>query len=54
LISDAQVAHEFERGHVVLGPGQQVHGQDQRDSPSLVASKIVPLMTLQWWRQAQH
>jgi hypothetical protein len=28
--------------------------RNQRDSPSLVASKIVPLMTLHWWRQAVH
>jgi hypothetical protein len=28
--------------------------RNQRDSPSLVASKIVPLMTLHWWRQAAH
>ena len=28
--------------------------RNQRDSPSLVASKIVPLMTLHWWRHAAH
>ena len=28
--------------------------RNQRDSGSLVASKIVPLMTLHWWRQAVH
>jgi len=28
--------------------------RNQRESPSLVASKIVPLMTLHWWRQAAH
>ena len=28
--------------------------RNQRASPSLVASKIVPLMTLHWWRQAVH
>jgi len=28
--------------------------RNQRDSGSLVASKIVPLMTLHWCRQAVH
>lgn len=28
--------------------------RNQRDRPSLVASKIVPLMTLHWWRQPVH
>ena len=28
--------------------------RNQRESPSLVASKTVPLMTLHWCRQAVH
>ena len=28
--------------------------RNQRASPSLLASKIVPLMTLHWWRQTEH
>ena len=28
--------------------------RNQRARPSLVASKIVPLMTLHWWRQGVH
>jgi hypothetical protein len=28
--------------------------RNQRDSASLVDSKMVPLMTLHWWRQAVH
>jgi hypothetical protein len=47
LVENAQVAHRLECGDVVLGLGQQrCMARNQRDSPSLVASKIVPLMTL--------
>jgi hypothetical protein len=28
--------------------------KNQRDRPSLVAAKTVPLMTLHWWRHAEH
>jgi hypothetical protein len=54
LVANPQVAHQLERRDVVLGLGQQVHGQEPARQPHLVASKIVPLMTLHWWRQAAH
>ena len=55
LVANAQVAYEFERGDVVLGLGvSRCMARNQRDSGSLVASKIVPLMTLHWCRQAVH
>ncbi|EWS52458.1 hypothetical protein X551_04758 [Methylibium sp. T29] len=35
LVANAQVAHQLERGDVVLGLGQQVHGQEPARQPQL-------------------
>lgn len=35
LAANAQVKHEFERRHVVLGLGQQLHGQEPAAQPEL-------------------
>ena len=35
LVANPQVAHELERSHVVLGLGEQVHGQEPPEQPQL-------------------
>jgi len=54
FVVDAQMAHQLQRDHVGLGRGQQLQGQHQVRSGSLVPWNIVPAIRLVWCRHALH